>query len=72
MAEKCPVFISGVPSGSWMPSAILVDEENELLFVSDAENSQIHTFNLNGELESTVGTNGVLTAKKIPTREERI
>ena len=53
LCPPCPVFISGLPVGSWMPGALLVNEKNELLFLSDVENIQIHSFDFDGKLVGT-------------------
>jgi len=58
----CPVFISSLQVGSWMPGALLVDEKNELLFVSDVENNQIHSFDFDGELVSSTTTSSKATS----------
>ena len=45
-----------------MPGALLVDEKNELVFVSDVENSQIHSFDFDGELVSSTTTPSAATS----------
>ncbi|GMI41224.1 hypothetical protein TeGR_g5565 [Tetraparma gracilis] len=54
IAPYCPLF-AVLPNGkAWLPGALHVDEHQELLFVYDGYNMEIHAFDFAGVLISTI------------------